>query len=85
MGIMGDEDGVPVVLVGGFHDGHETTIPDNRPEWRMPVPLSTGTFDLAAPPSLLPPLPLVYQRQHDPTGYPSRRDDGRLVYRLAGS
>ena len=77
---------LPVVLVGGFYDGHELTIPAARPMWMMPVPPPRGlwtSFDLPRSKPTLGRLEVfLYRQAFDDYGWPSRRDDGRLVYRL---
>jgi hypothetical protein len=69
----------PVVFVGGPHDGELGVIPCGRHRWLFPV-MPDVTAELGAPYS--PPTTVGYRLRLDETGYPSRRDDGRLIFEL---
>lgn len=66
-----------IVLIGGHHDGAEYTI--NRAD---PPPLiSTAAPAIGHHPIDVTTIRIDYYLELDPTGHPSRDDQGRLHYR----
>jgi hypothetical protein len=74
----------PVVFVGGFCDGLEMAVPTGTHRWRMAVPMPFVFDSDPGPDDDLHPLRTVEYRVRLDHGWPSRLDDGRVVFEVYG-
>ncbi|MFK0140697.1 hypothetical protein [Streptomyces murinus] len=80
-----DDDRTRVRFVSGPSDGRTMTWASGEPPLAIELPVNTGPLDVAE--LMAPPRPeptVAYTPRLDPTGRPSRDDDGTLVYEYNG-